>query len=38
MVVAKKKRGGTKKAYMEMDEEGKGAVLALMEKHFGHLH
>jgi hypothetical protein len=35
--VAAKKRG-TKKAYMEMDEGDREAVLALVEKHFGHLH
>jgi hypothetical protein len=32
MVAAKKK------AYMEMDERVRGAILAPMEKHFGHLH
>jgi hypothetical protein len=35
---SKKKERGTKKAYMEMDEGGREAVLALVEKHFGHLH
>jgi hypothetical protein len=33
-----KREGGTKQAYMEMDERGREAVLALVEKHFGHLH
>jgi hypothetical protein len=32
------KKRGTKKAYMEMDEGDREAVLALVEKHFGHLH
>jgi hypothetical protein len=39
MVAAKKREGGgDKKVYMEMDEGGREAVLALVEKHFGHLH
>jgi hypothetical protein len=33
-----KKREGGKKAYMEIDERSREAVLALVEKHFGHLH
>jgi hypothetical protein len=36
MVVAKKE--GDKKAYMEIDEGCREAILALVEKHFGHLH
>jgi hypothetical protein len=34
----KERGGGDKKVYMEMDEGGREAVLALVEKHFGHLH
>jgi hypothetical protein len=38
MVAAKKRGGGTKKVYMEMDEGGREVVLALVEKYFDHLH
>jgi hypothetical protein len=33
-----KKKRGDKKAYMEMDEGSGEVVLALVDKHFGHLH
>jgi hypothetical protein len=36
-MVAEKKRGGTKKHTWRW-MRGQGAVLALVEKHFGHLH
>jgi hypothetical protein len=38
MVAAKKREGGQKKHKWRWMRGGQGAVLAMMEKHFGHLH